>query len=111
MKKKIYYKWSGDCKYEFYVETGMHRNTIYDNPPVDFSHMITINIVGGGKVSNKKGERLKKRLMYPPSNFIIGTGETWCRLSDEEMKHYLELSPEDFKRLLEIYNIDMLWFL
>ena len=86
----------------------MHR---YDNSPVDFFHMITIEIIGEGKVSNKKGERLKKRLMYPPSNFIIRTGETWCWLDDEEKKHYLELNPEDFKRLLEIYNIDMLWFL
>ena len=103
--KKIYYRWSGDCKYEFYIETGMHRNSIYDNPPVDFSHMITINIIGGGKVSNKKGERLKKRLMYPPSNFVIRTGETWCRLSDEEMKHYIELELNEFKKLLETYDI------
>ena len=110
MKKKIYYRWSEDCKYEFYIGTGMHRDPIY-NPPVDLNHMITITIIGGGKVSNKKGERLKKRLMYPPSNFIIGTGEIWCRLNDEEKKHCLELNREEFNRLLEIYNIDMFWFL
>lgn len=108
--KKIYYRWSGGCKYEFYIDTGKHRNTTSDDPPLNVSLMININIIGGGKVSNKRG-RLKKRLMSPPSDFVIGTGETWCLLNKDEKKHYIELKPNEFKQLLEIYDIDKMWFI
>jgi hypothetical protein len=107
---KIYYRWSGGYKYEFYIDTGKHRNTTSDDPPLNVSLMININIIGGGKVSNKRG-RLKKRLMSPPSDFVIGTGETWCLLNKEENKHYIELEPNEFKQLLEIYDIDKMWFI
>ena len=105
--KKIYYRWSGGCKYEFYIDTGKHRNT---TSPLNISLMININIIGGGKVSNKKG-RLKKRLMSTPSGFVIGTGVTWCSLNKEEEKHYIELEPNEFKQLLETYDIDKMWFI
>lgn len=70
--------------------------------------MITINIVGGGKVSNKRG-RLKKRLMSPPSDFVIGTGETWCWLNDNEKKHYLDLTKEELKEVLILYELNLRW--
>jgi hypothetical protein len=108
--KKIYYRWSGGCKYEFYIDTGKHRNTTSDDPPFNVSLMININIVGGGKVSNKKG-RLKKRLISPPSDFVIGTGVTWCLLNEEEKKHYIELEPNEFKKLLKTYDISEMRFL
>ena len=108
---KIYYRWSGGCKYEFYIDTGKHRNTTSDNPPpLNISLMININIIGGGKVSNKRG-RLKKRLMSPPSDFVIGTGETWCWLNERERGQYLELEPNEFKQLLETYDSDKMWFI
>ena len=95
---KIYYKWSGGCKYEFYIDIGKHRKTTSDD---SVSLMININIIGGGKVSNKRG-RLKKQLISPPSDFVI---ETRVLLNKEEKKHYIELEPNEFKKLLETYDI------
>ena len=103
---RIYWRWTGNCKYEFYIDTGRRHNSSL----LETSLMITINIVGGGKVSNKRG-RLKKRLMSPPSDFVIGTGETWCWLNERERGQYLELEPNEFKQLLETYDIDKVWFL
>ena len=92
---KIYYKWSGGCKYEFYIDIGKHGKTTSDDP---VSLMININIIGGGKVSNKRG-RLKKQLI---SDFVI---ETKVLLSKKEKKHYIELEPNEFKKILETYDI------
>ena len=100
--KKIYYRWSGGCKYEFYIDTGKHDHIL------NVSLMININIIGGGKVSNKRG-RLKKRLMSPPSDFVIGTGETWCRLNEKEKKYYLDLTEEEFKEVLTTYKLKWTW--
>lgn len=95
---RVYWRWTGNCKYEFYIDTGRRHNSS--------SLMITINIVGGGKVSNKRG-RLKKRLMSPPSDFVIGTGETWCWLNDNEKKHYLDLTKEELKEVLILYELNL----
>jgi hypothetical protein len=102
---KIYYRWTGNCKYEFYIDTGVKDQ---NGPIVDISLMITINIIGGGKVSNKRG-RLKKRLMSPPPDFVIGTGETWCRLNEKEKKYYLDLTEEELKEVLTTYELKWTW--
>lgn len=102
---KIYYRWTGNCKYEFYIDTGIKDQ---NGPLVDISLMIIINIIGGGKVLNKRG-RLKKRLMSPPSNFAIGVGEIWCRLTEEEKKYCFDLTEEELKELLTTYELGWIW--
>jgi hypothetical protein len=101
---RIYWRWTGNCKYEFYIDTGRKHNLSL----LETSLMITINIVGGGKVSNKRG-RLKKRLMSPPPDFVIRTGETWCWLNDNEKKHYLDLTKEELKEVLILYELNLRW--
>jgi len=101
---RIYWRWTGNCKYEFYIDTGRKHGLL------ETSLMITINIIGGGKVSNKRG-RLKKRLMSPPPSFVIGTGETWCILNKEEKKHYLDLTKEELKEVLILYELNLRWLL
>jgi hypothetical protein len=101
---RIYYRWIGDCKYEFYIDTGKRD----DNSLLNVSLMIIIYIVGGGKVSNKKG-RIKKRLMSPPETFVIGTGESWCYLTEDEKRCYLDLTKEEFRDVLIMYEINKVW--
>lgn len=108
MYTKVYYRWILDSKYEFYIDTGKRKNTSSDPPPLELSLMIAINIIGGGKVSNKK-DRLKKRLMSPPKDFVIGTGETWCWLNDKEKRQYFELTEEELKSVLIKYGINLVW--
>ena len=47
--------------------------------------------------------------MSPPPDFVIGTGETWCRLNDNEKKHYLDLTKEELKEVLILYELNLRW--
>ena len=71
--------------------------------------MVVIYLIGKRVCTNKKG-RLKKYLLNPPENLVIGVGETWCWLSDTE-KHLLELDRNEFKKLLKTYDISEVRFL
>lgn len=98
---KIYWRWCADVKYEFYIGTGRTRKTADLRTEVE--EMVVIYLVGKRVCTNKKG-RLKKYLLNPPENSVIGVGETWCWLSDTE-KHPLELDRNELKKLLETYDI------
>ena len=98
---KIYWRWCADVKYEFYIETGRTRKT--PDLRTEVEEMVVIYLVGKIVCTNKKG-RLKKYLLNPPENSVIGVGKTWCWLSDTE-EHSLELDQNEFKRLLETYDI------
>ena len=54
---------------------------------------------------------MRKFLFNPPQNSVIGVGETWCWLSDDEKKHYLELDQNELNKLLETYDINKMRFL
>jgi hypothetical protein len=98
---RIYWRWCADVKYEFYIGTGRTRKT--PDLKTEVEEMVVIYLVGKKVCTNKRG-RLKKYLLNPPENSVIGVGETWCWLSDTE-KHPLELDRNEFKRLLETYDI------
>ena len=76
---KIYWRWCADVKYEFYIGTGRTRKTPDLKTKVE--EMVVIYLVGKRVCTNKKG-RLKKYLLNPPENSVIGVGETWCWLSN-----------------------------
>ena len=103
---KIYYRWVGDIKLEIYIKTGR----ITTSPELNAEEMVVIYLVGKRVSTNKRG-RLKKYLFNPPRNTVIGIGETWCWMSEEEKKFQLELSDIEFNQLIEKYDINKTWFL
>ena len=105
---KIYYRWCGNIKYEIYIRTGRTREM--PDLKTEIEEMVVIYLVGR-RVNVNKRRRIWKFLFNPPQNSVIGIGETWCWLSDDEKKHYLELGQNEFNKLLETYDIDKMRFL
>ena len=106
---KVWWRWYGNCKYEFYFEGGKRLEKgdgdyVYVVPP-NITHMININIIGT-KVSNKRGDRVKKLLLSPPQNRVVWINETWCFLSAmEKSLRFIILSDLEFSKLVERYRI------
>ena len=99
--KKIYWRRCIDIKYEFYIGTGRTRKT--PDLRTEVEEMVIIYLVGK-RINTNKRKRLKKYFLNPPPDSVIGVGETWCWL-DEEEKYLLELEPDEFKQLLKTYDI------
>lgn len=106
--KVIYYRWSGNIKYEFYIET--KRTKTHEELRKEISEMFIIYLAGKKVCVNKRG-RLKRLLLNPPEHTVIGIGRNWCWLSEDDRRLSFELELDEFKTLLKKYDISEMLFL